>query len=99
MFTEKYTNAGGFFGKLTGANGGQWKEGKTDSSAAFYFEEVKRDNEVILLRGASRKFRIELPIKDGMSRLSPDDGVKWQDLYEVRKDAAECNLKPGGATK
>ena len=53
---------------------------------AFFFEELKRENGVILLRDPSRAFRIELPINGGMSRLSPDDGVKWQNLYKVRKE-------------
>jgi hypothetical protein len=54
--------------------------------AVFSFEELKRDSEVILLRDASRRFRIELPIEGGMSKLSPDDGANWQNLYTVWKD-------------
>jgi hypothetical protein len=87
LFSEKYTYPGGFFGKLAGAESGQWKEGKTGSAEAFYFDEIQRDVKVILLRDAGRGMTIELPIIAGESRFSTDGGATWQPLYQVRKQS------------
>ncbi len=83
---ERYVYDGGYFGKISTNSPARWKEGKTDSAAAFYFEEVKRDSRAILLKDAGRGFTIEIPIKGGQSRLSADDGKTWLKLYDVRKE-------------
>ncbi|MEO5803383.1 MAG: WD40 repeat domain-containing serine/threonine-protein kinase [Verrucomicrobiota bacterium] len=83
---ERYTYSGGYFAKMANGSRGQWKEVKTAVIADFYFEELKRDGEVIVLKDASRNFRIQIPIKGGMSKLSTDDGKTWRDLYEVKKE-------------
>jgi serine/threonine protein kinase/TPR repeat protein len=80
---EKYNYAGGYFGKTGPAD---WKEGKTDSSASFYFQELKRDGDVILLKDSNRNMTVQLPVKGGQSRVSKDDGATWQALFEVRKE-------------
>ena len=85
VFSEKHTYPGGYFGKLAGKMPVQWQEVKTDSSAAFYFAELKRDEKVIRLQDASRGITIELPVAGGQSRLSSDEGATWQVLYQVRK--------------
>jgi tetratricopeptide (TPR) repeat protein len=82
-FAEKYSYTGGYFGKTGQA---KWIEGKTDSSAAFYFEEIKRDGEIILLKDTGRNFSIRIPIRGGISELSTDDGRHWRNLYEVTKE-------------
>ena len=86
LFTEKYTYAGGYFGKIANGTPPRWKEGKSDSSETYYFEELRRDKEIILLRDSSRSARLEIPINGGASRFSPDDGATWQPLYDVRKE-------------
>ena len=85
-FVEKYTYAGGYFGKLTTNNPARWKEGKTDSTEAYYFEELKRDDQVVLLRDASRGMTIQIPLPGGESRFSWDDGATWSRLYDVQKE-------------
>jgi hypothetical protein len=85
ILSEKFSYAGGFFGKMSSKGPSQWKEVKTGSIDAYYFDELKRDAKVILLRDASRNMTIELPINGGQSRFSTDDGVTWHDLYSVRK--------------
>src|SRR5262249_46317782 len=84
-FLEKYTYTGGFFGKLAGADAGQWKERNVGSNEAYYFDEVRRDEKVIRLKDAGRGMTVELPINGGTSRFSTDDGTSWHDLYQVRK--------------
>lgn len=86
VIAEKYRYAGGYFGRLAAGDTKEWKEGKTHSATAFYFDEVRRDGERIVLKDASRGFTIQLPVKGGMSKLSANDGVTWQTLYEVRKE-------------
>jgi len=83
---EKYAYDDGYFGRTSTNNPARWKEGRTDSTAVFYLDEIKRDTEVILLKDASRGFTIEVPIKGGPSRLSADDGRTWLRLYDVRRD-------------
>jgi hypothetical protein len=83
---EKYNYAGGYFGRLASGSTNQWKEAKTGSSAAFYFEEIKRDPEMIVLKDANRRLTVQIPIGGGSSKWSADDGATWQTLYEVRKE-------------
>ena len=85
-FAEKYTYVGGYFGMLTNSTPHEWKEGKTRTPEVYSFEELERNEEVILLRDASRKFRVKIPVKGGMCRLSIDDGATWRNLSEVRRE-------------
>jgi hypothetical protein len=85
-FTEKFRYEGGYFGKLAAAGHSEWKEWKTESSEFFYFEELKRESELIWLKDASRNLLIQLPVKEGASKISADGGKTWQKLYDVRKD-------------
>lgn len=85
-FVEKYSYTGGFFGRISNSSRSEWKEEKTYFSDTNYFEEVQRDSEFILLRDASRRILVALPIKGGKSRLSFDEGITWQNLYEVQKE-------------
>jgi hypothetical protein len=85
VIVEKYVYAGGYFGRLANSTN-EWKEGKAGSAAAFYFEEVKREGGMIVLKDAGRHFTIQLPILGGTSKLSADDGRTWQTLYEVRQE-------------
>jgi len=85
-FTEKYSYHGGYFAKYALQHLDLWKECITNSPEAYYFEELQRDQEFIVLRDASRKFRVQLPVKSGMSKLSMDDGESWRNLYEVLKE-------------
>ena len=80
MFTESYKYAGGYFGKLQNSSPGRWNEGKTDSAEAWYFEELKRDGQGVLLRDAGRGMTILIPLAGGESRFSTDDGATWQRL-------------------
>lgn len=86
VIVEKYAYEGGYFGRLASGPTIEWKEGKTGSATAFYFEEIRRDGELIVLKDASRQFTVQFPIKGGTSKLSADDGKTWQTLYEVRKE-------------
>ena len=85
-FTEKYRYEGGCFGKLASAGPAQWKEWKTESGESYYFDEIKREGEMIWLKDAARNITIQLPAKGGGSMISQDGGSNWQKLYEVRKD-------------
>jgi hypothetical protein len=85
-FTEKYAYNGGCFGKLESAGQAEWKEWKTASPENYYFDEIKRDGQMIWLKDANRNFITRLPINGGASTLSTDGGTKWQQLYDVRKD-------------
>jgi hypothetical protein len=85
-FTEQYRYEGGRFGRLASAGQAQWKEWKTESTASYYFDEIKRDGEMIWLKDAGRNITIQLPTKGGASMFSSDGGTNWQKLYEVRKD-------------
>jgi hypothetical protein len=85
-FTEKFRYEGGCFGKLASARQPQWKEWKTESGELFYFEEIKRDGEMIWLKDASRNLLIQLPVKGGALTISGDGGQNWQKLYDVRKE-------------
>lgn len=83
-FTEKFAYAGGYFGKLAGEP--EWKEWKTESIDAFYFEETKRDSDTIWLKDPSRNLLIQLPVKGGASKISSDAGQTWHKLYDVQKE-------------
>ena len=85
-FVEKYSYPGGFFGRIAGTQPSRWKEDKTDSRETNYFDEVKRDDRVILLRDPGRGFTIELPVAGGQSRFSMDGGHTFRALYTVRKE-------------
>lgn len=85
-FTDTYRYEGGCFGRLASAGQPEWKEWKTGSGGCFYFEEMKREGEMIWLRDASRNLLIRLPIKGGASTISGDCGLNWQKLYDVRKE-------------
>jgi hypothetical protein len=85
-FTEKFRYDGGSFGKLAKNGPPEWKEWKTESGEAFYFDETKREGGMIWLKDSSRNFLIQLPIKGGASKISGDGGRTWQNLYKVRKD-------------
>lgn len=85
VFSEWYSYEGGFFGKLEKSD--LWKEQKSDGSAAFLFQEVKRDSDWIVLKDAGRGFTIRLPVQGGFSGLSADDGKTWGSLYQVRRGA------------
>jgi hypothetical protein len=41
---------------------------------------------MIWLKDASRNLLIQLPLKEGASKISADGGQTWQKLYDVRKD-------------
>jgi len=83
---EKFSYEGGYFGKFTTNRPAFWREGKTGTDIRFYFEEIERDGSHIMLKDSGRSFMIEIPTQGGMSRLSPDEGVTWRELYEVRKE-------------
>jgi len=85
-FTEKYRYEGGCFGKLASAGPAQWKEWKTESGESYYFDEIKREGEMIWLKDAARNITIQLPVKGGDSMISQDRGASWQKLYDVRRD-------------
>jgi hypothetical protein len=71
---------------LASAGQPEWKEWKTESSDCYYFEEMKREGEIIWLRDASRNLLIQLPVEGGASTISSDGGLNWQRLYDVRKE-------------
>ena len=85
-FTEKFRYEGGYFGKLAAAGPPEWKEWKTDSGEFFYFQELKRESEMIWLKDASRNLLIRLPVKGGACEISADGGRTWQKLYNIQKD-------------
>ena len=85
-FSEKFRYEGGCFGKLAKNGSLEWKEWKTGSGEFYYFEEIKREGEMIWLKDSSRNFLIQLPVKGGASTFSGDGGRTWQMLYEVQKD-------------
>ncbi len=87
-FSERYDYSGGYFGKVVAEGKSTWKEGKTESSECFYFEEIKRDTQMILLKDPSRNLSIQLPIVGGRSKLSVDGGSTWTDFYEVKRSLA-----------
>jgi hypothetical protein len=65
---------------------GRWKEGKTDSAEAFFFQEFKRESDTIVLKDSGRGIMIQLPVHGGQSRISTDGGTTWTDLYQVRRE-------------
>lgn len=85
VIDEKYNYDGGYFGRIANNSHAQWKEGKNDLSEKHYFEELKRDSDIILLNDASRHISVQIPIKGGVSKISVN-GEAWGDLYEVRKE-------------
>ncbi len=76
-FVEKYVYDRGYFGKLTSDNPVRWKEGSTNTTDKYYFEELKRDDQVILLRDASR--RVSDPNPAGRGRVQNFHG-RWCDV-------------------
>jgi hypothetical protein len=85
-FTEKYLYEGGCFGRLASPGPAQWKEWKTESGESYYFDEIKREGEMIWLKDAARNITIQLPVKGGGSMISQDGSTNWQKLYDVHRD-------------
>jgi hypothetical protein len=83
---ERYGYDGGYFGKRAKPGPRQWKEGKTDSTTAFYFEELVRDEQFIFLKDADRGFTVRIPVRGGESKISSDNGTTWRKLYDLRKE-------------
>jgi TPR repeat protein/tRNA A-37 threonylcarbamoyl transferase component Bud32 len=82
-FTEKYSYATGYFSKM--ADKENWKEQGPDG-VAFSFVEIKRDGGTIVIKDPSRNMLLQLPTIGGMAKWSTDDGLSWNDLFEVRKE-------------
>jgi hypothetical protein len=85
-YVEKFSYGRGYFGN-TGIKGREmWVERSEETLAIYKFEESVRDEESIFIKDRSRGYTIKIPRKGGMSKLTADDGVHWQDLYVVQKD-------------
>lgn len=85
LFAEKFNYAGGYFGKLPGAQNREWVEqGKAES--VLHFQEQKRDPAVIWLKDPSRNLLVQIPVQGGMAKWSTDEGRSWNELYEVRPE-------------
>jgi hypothetical protein len=85
MIKEKYSYAGGYFGRVAGDPTNQWQESKTGVGRVASFTETQRDDKVIVLQDPTRHLTLQLPVTGGMSKFSVDDGRTWQPLFEVRK--------------
>jgi hypothetical protein len=46
--------------------------------------EKNRDTSTILLKDPVRGYLIEIPIDDGQSRISADNGSSWNPLYSIK---------------
>jgi WD40 repeat protein len=69
----------GYFRKNPNDGSPYWKNESPD------FQELKRDNKVILLKDSVRNSLIEFPVNGGMSKISTDDGRTWDELFWIRK--------------
>jgi tetratricopeptide (TPR) repeat protein len=85
-FVEKYSYQSGYFAKYARQDRDLWKECMVNSPKVYYFDELQRDQEFIILRDASRNFRVQIPVQGGMSKLSMDDGNSWRKLYDLQKE-------------
>lgn len=84
----RYPYPGGAFEQHAGKEPVYWTETKTDSNAAFTFEEARRDREFIFLHDRTRGFTIRLPIRGGDSSLSTDNEKTWLPLYRIAAPSA-----------
>jgi len=88
IFSDIYCYDGGYFAKINGVSlGGSWREGKSDFSKSYGFEEVANAGTKIILQDRERSLTIQIPTEGGMSQVSTDGGKTWSNLYAVDKSA------------
>ncbi|HEY9582813.1 MAG TPA: hypothetical protein VJK09_00675 [Candidatus Paceibacterota bacterium] len=82
---ERYTHSGGAFAYYQDSFDKRWKEEDKNGNISYYFDEVSRTAEKIVILDKGRNLTIEIPSLGGESRISTNGGVTWAPFYMLTK--------------